>query len=198
MKKITLVFFGRSGSGKGTQAGLLMEYMKKHDPERKIIYIETGERFRRFINSDNFTAKKVKEILAAGKLLPAFLPIWIWTGLMVDEAKGDEHMVFDGVSRRPEEAPILDTALQFYAADGEKPYILFLDTHHEEARTRLIKRGRYDDKHEKIDERFRWFETDVMPAIKYFEAQKHCHFVKINGDQTIENVFKDIRKALGI
>lgn len=54
----TFIFFGPSGSGKGTQARLLIEYLEKKDPERKTVYIETGRRFRDFITEASYTAKK--------------------------------------------------------------------------------------------------------------------------------------------
>jgi adenylate kinase family enzyme len=196
MKPITVVFFGRSGAGKGTQADLLLKYLAEKYPEHKAIYVETGQRFRDFQKSANYTAGKIKEVLDAGRFLPPFLPIWTWTGFLIDNFTGKEHLVFDGVCRQPEEGPILDSALQFYGI--EKPVIILLDLHHEKARTRLIKRGRYDDKHEKIDERFKAFETGAMPSIRHFEKSPTCKFVTIDGDQTILEVFEDVKKALGI
>ncbi len=196
MKQITCVFFGRSGSGKGTQAKLLIEYLEKKDPKRKSIYIETGQRFRDFTDSGTYTSKKVKEALAQGKLLPVFLPVWMWTGLLNDEYTGKEHLIFDGVSRLLEEAKVLDSAIQFY--ERETPTILFLELHNEKATARLIKRGRYDDKDEKINERMKWFENDVMPAVNYFKRNSYYNFITVNGDQTIPEVFEDVKKALGI
>ena len=73
-----------------------------------------------------------------------------------------------------------------------------LDVHHEEVKKRLLKRGRYDDTHEKIDERMRAFESGAMPSIQYFQKSLNVTFVTINGDQTIPEVFEDIKKALGI
>ena len=195
MKQITCVFFGRSGSGKGTQAKLLLEYLGKHFPNEKSLYVETGQQFRDFQNSKNYTAGKIKEVMGAGKFLPPFLPIWTWTSFLIDHFTGSEQLVFDGVCRQPEEAQILDGALQFY---GRKPTILLLDVHHTKVKERLLKRGRYDDTHEKIDERLRAFESGAMPAIKYFEKASTCNFVTINGDQTIPEVFEDVKKALGI
>ena len=37
-----------------------------------------------------------------------------------------------------------------------------------------------------------------MPSVEYFRKVPTCKFVTINGDQTIENVHKDVLKALGI
>lgn len=196
MRQLTCVFFGRSGSGKGTQANLLIKYLEEKYAEHKVLYVETGQRFRDFQKTDNFTAAKVKEVTSAGKFLPPFLPIWNWTGFLVDHFTGTEHLIFDGVCRQPEEGPILDSALQFYGR--EKPFIVLLDVPHEEVKRRLLKRGRYDDTHEKIDERMRAFESGAMPSIRYFQKSPDVDFVTVNGDQTIENVFADIKKALHI
>jgi adenylate kinase family enzyme len=106
-------------------------------------------------------------------------------------------MIFDGVARRQEEAPILDSALHFYA-NGTTPHIVFLDTHPDAAKQRLIKRGRFDDTHEKIDARFKWFESDVVPSVRYFEKQSHCRFVSVNGDGTVEEVFAGVKRAVGL
>lgn len=197
MKPITCVFFGRSGSGKGTQANLLIEYLKKQDADRKVVYVETGDRFRKFVNqSGTYSAQRTKDVMAAGGLMPAFIPIWAWTNLLIEEYTGSEHLVFDGVSRRPDEAPILDGALAFFGRTDTA--IIVLDTSIPEATARLMKRGRYDDKPEKIAERLKWFETDVVPAIDVFRKSKNCKVLTINGDQSVEAVHTDILKALGI
>ena len=100
MKQITVVFFGRSGSGKGTQADLLIKYLEQKYSEYKVLYVETGARFREFQKTDNYTAAKVKEVTVAGKFLPPFLPIWNWTGFLVEHFTGTEHLIFDGVCRQ--------------------------------------------------------------------------------------------------
>ena len=196
MKQVTCVFFGLSGSGKGTQAKLLLKYLEEHDSPRKALYVETGARFRELQEKGTFTSVKVKEVTTAGKFLPPFLPIWNWTGFLIEHYTGAEHLVFDGVCRQPEEAPIFDSALQFYGI--EKPTIVLLETHREEIKDRLLKRGRYDDTDEKIDERVKAFENSALPAITYFRKAPTCRFVTVNGDQTIEEVFVDVKKALGI
>lgn len=198
MKQTTCIFFGKSGSGKGTQADLLIQYLSKHDPENKVVYVETGDKLRSFTKeSTSHTALMTKEVMSNGLLMPASIPIWAWSSILIDGVKtGKEHMVFDGVARRADEAPILDQALQFY---GRKNFaVILLDVPHEEVTTRLIKRGRHDDKHEKIVERLKWFDTDVMPSVNYFKKSGNCTYLHINGHQTIEDVHKDILKALGI
>jgi adenylate kinase len=199
MKPITVVFFGRSGSGKGTQAALLIEKLKELDPNNQVVYVETGERFRQFVKeSPSLSAQMTRDVMARGGLMPASLPIWAWSSILIDGIKtGKEHMVFDGVARRVDEAPILDQALQFYGRE-EKPVIILLDVPPPEVTQRLLKRGRHDDKHEKIAERLKWFETDVMPSVNYFKKSPTCRFVVVNGHQTIERVHEDVLKVLGI
>ncbi|MBI5134324.1 MAG: nucleoside monophosphate kinase [Candidatus Taylorbacteria bacterium] len=197
MKPITAVFFGRSGSGKGTQAELLIKKLKELDPANRVVYVETGAELRKMKANGTHTAKLTAEIMDKGGLMPASIPIWAWSNLLMSEvATGKEHMVFDGVARRADEAPILDQALQFYAR--EKPSIVFLDVPVPEVTDRLLKRGRHDDKHEKIAERLRWFETDVMPSVHYFKKSPTCRFLEIDGHQTVEKVHADILKALGL
>lgn len=196
MKQITCVFFGRAGSGKGTQSVMLMETLKKADPELKSIYVETGERLRKFMTGGSYSAKIVKETQNQGKLLGAFIPIWVWTGFLIDEYTGKEHIIFDGVARRPEEAPILDSAMQLYSK--QKPYVIFLDVPVPEVKTRLLKRGRHDDKEEKIAERLRAFETDIIHSVNYFKKSSTVEFFEINGHQAPEKVHADIVKALGL
>ncbi|MEN9621988.1 MAG: hypothetical protein RLZZ67_422 [Candidatus Parcubacteria bacterium] len=194
MKQITCVFFGRAGAGKGTQATMLMEALKKADPSLKSIYVETGERLRKFMTGSSYSAAIVKETLGQGKLLGAFIPIWVWTGFLIDEYTGSEHIIFDGVARRPEEAPILDSAMQLYSK--QKPNVIFLDVPVPEVKSRLLKRGRHDDKDEKIAERLRAFETDIIHSVRYFEKSPNVNFISVNGHQAAEKVHADIMKAL--
>lgn len=198
MSPITCIFFGRSGAGKGTQADLLLKLLADTDTQNKAIYVETGARFRTFIKeSTSYTAKKVAETIGSGGLMPAYFPIWMWSGLLIDELKtGSEHLVLDGVCRRHEEPPILDSAFRFY--DRKKPTVILLEVHHESAKHRLLKRGRHDDKEEKIAERMRWYEADVVKAMQFFEKDPYYNFVRINGDQSIEDVHRDVRKVLGL
>ena len=194
----TIIFFGKSGSGKGTQAALLLKSFERLDAKNRSIYIETGQGFRDLIDSgDSFVALKTKEVLDAGTFMPPFMPIWSWTQSLVHGLKtGKEHLVFDGVCRRAEEAPLLDGALQFLGRVDST--VILLDVHHDVVTDRLIKRGRYDDKQDKIVERLKAFETNAMPSVDYFKKSPNVRFVEIDGDQPIEKVHEDVLKAIGV
>lgn len=193
MNSKAFLFFGRSGCGKGTQAKLLADFLKAKG--RKVIYIETGSQFREFIKKENYSGKLAGDILRDGRLIPIFLPIWIWTNILIDNFTGEEDLVLDGLCRRREEASALDSAFDFYKI--KKPNIILMNVSKEWSFNRMMERKRADDTTEKIRNRLDWYEKSVMPSIDYFREKSECNFIEINGEQTIENVHKDIIKALG-
>lgn len=193
MSPQTIIFFGPSGAGKGTQAKLLIEKLKEKN-EREIIYIETGQRFRDFSEEASFTAKKTKKIMQTGGLLPEFLPIWIWTEYFIRHVSGEEHMILDGLSRRVHEAPILDSAMKFYGRVN--PKVISIEVSREWAKERLVGRGRNDDNLEEIDKRMDWYYQNVMPAIEFFKNNSYYSFFTINGEQTIEEVHEEIMSKI--
>jgi len=192
----TFIFLGPSGSGKGKQSELLMEKLKEKDPERKILYIETGEKLRKLAERGSYTGKEVKKILEGGTLAPVFLPIWVWTGIMMENVNGDEHILMDGMSRRIEEAYVLDSAIRFYKR--ENPMVISIEVSDKWATERLLARGRSDDNKEKIGKRLGWYHKDVTPVIEYFKNNPYYKFVSINGEQTIEEVHEEIMEKVGL
>jgi adenylate kinase family enzyme len=196
MEKQTFIFMGRSGCGKGTQADLLQEFLKKNDSEREILYIETGKRFRSFISQDSYSSQISRSMMEKGVLQPEFLAIYTWTGALIEGMKEDEHLIIDGTPRKLHEAEVLDTALQFYKRG--KPHFIFMNVSREWSEERLKNRGRGDDAVELIQKRSDWYDTDVVPAINYFRDNSNFHFLDINGEQTIEEVHQEILIKLQI
>ncbi len=192
----TFIFFGPSGSGKGTQAKLLMEKLKEIDPERNILYLETGQKFREFATEASFTARKTREVLEKGGLMPEFLPVWIWTQYLVDHMSGEEHLILDGISRREHEALIIDSALQFY--DRKEPVVISIELSPESAVKRMEGRGREDDTDAEIKRRLEWYEKNVVPAINHFKNNPYYKFIPINGEGTIEEVHKEIMEKVNL
>ena len=78
----------------------------------------------------------------------------------------------------------------------EKPNIILVNVSKEWSYTRMMERKRADDTPEKIQNRLGWYERDVLPSIEYFKSKDVFNFIEINGEQSIENVHKDIIKAL--
>ena len=196
MSPETFIFFGRSGSGKGTQADLLISYLQKKDPERKVIHIETGKQIREFLAENTYTSKLTQNIVKNGGLLPAFLPIWVWTEYLIRNFSGNEHLVLDGLSRRASEAPVLDSALSFYGI--KHPFIILLNISREWSKERLLNRGRSDDTVTDIERRLDWYDNNVLPSIEFFRTKPEYTFIEVNGEQSIEKTHSDILKITGL
>ena len=192
MQPKTFIFIGRSGCGKGTQAKILREHIEKMDSEkRKIMYLETGPRFREFIKLPGYTNQLASHITDTGGRQPDFLAVWNWAHVLIEEMTGEEHLIVDGMPRSYEEALVFDSAISFYKR--AKPTVIYIDVSREWSKKHLFTRskieGRKDDSSlELIERRLNWFETDVLPALKYFETNPGYNFVHVSGEQTIDQV----------
>lgn len=188
----TFIFIGRSGCGKGTQVELLRKYIEEHDAEKRSIYhLETGARFRDFLSKEGYSNKLAREIAEKSELQPSFLAISMWSNNFLENLKGDEHVFIDGTPRTLPETYILETALNFYKRGRAK--VIYINVSRKESEERLIARGRNDDKKTgDIEKRLNWFDSDVVPAVMYLSQSKNQDFYDIDGEQSIEDVHKEI------
>lgn len=193
MNSKAFIFFGRSGCGKGTQVKLLVDFLKSQN--REVVLIETGSTFRELSSGESYAGKLIGDILKTGRLIPIFLPIWIWTENLVKKYTGIQDLIFDGICRRYEESVSIDSAFDFY--NIEKPNIILMNVSKEWSFARMMERKRADDTPEKIQNRLDWYEKDVVPSINFFRNKDKYNFVEINGEQTVEEVHKEIMSKLG-
>lgn len=190
MKPLTIVFFGRSGSGKTTQANKLIEYIESHR-KTKVLYFETGEGFRSFIKTDGYISSLVKKSLDKGGLLPAFLPIWVWADFFIKNLKKENDLILDGICRQKSEAPVFDEAMKFI--ERGNIYIFLINTSKDWSRKRLLERGRYDDvDSDSLESRLSWFDSKVLPVLEFFKHNKDYHYAEIDGEKTIDEVHEEI------
>ncbi len=192
-QKLTAVFVGRSGCGKGTQAKLLINYLKSKS-ETPVFYLENGKTFRDLLQDKTYTGNLASSVNSQGGLQPEFLAIWAWSNLLVQNLRGDEHLIIDGVPRRFNEAPILDSAFKFYKR--EKPVIVHVKVSREWSKERLLSRGRSDDSEDVIEKRLSWFDIDALPAINYFREKPDYRLIEVNGEQAIEKVHGDLVESI--
>ena len=195
MELQTIVFYGKSGSGKGTQAQLLKKYLEEKDPAHPVLYIETGQAFREFAKLDNYTAKLVKETIEGGGLLPEFLPVWVWTKFFIEHITGKEHIILDGLGRQRDEVPVLYRAIKFYQRPSPKVVVLQLTD--EEATKRLLERHRTDDAEKEISKRLAWYGDHVGSAIGMWRSMSDVTVHEVSSVPPIEQVHKDIVGTLG-
>lgn len=193
-KPYTFLFTGRSGCGKGTQAELIKKYLEEND-KRSILYVYAGEKMRKLTEeNDSFTAKLANEIMISGGKQPDFLAVWAWSNDFVEKLEKDMHLIIDGSPRTVTEAMILDETFVFYKRENIKPIIL--DVSREWAKDKLLKRKRTDDTEEKINNRLDFYEKYVRFIIDYYEDQSKNKIIRINGEQTIEEVHQEIMRKV--
>src|SRR3989338_1228555 len=196
MTPSTFIFAGPSGSGKGTQVDLLKRYLKGKTPNITQFSSYTGDGFRALMNGTTLASKLAKRIQEAGELQPEFLAIYLWAGNLVQNLTGAEHLFIDGSPRKPAEAVVLDSAMQFYKRNPI--HLISVNVSPAEAKKRLLLRARHDDSTAEIDRRLGWYTTEDLPAIEYLKGQPGHLFDDINGEQTPEQVHRDILKALDV
>lgn len=195
MQPYTFVFFGIVGSGKGTQVKLLTDYLKAKDG-KECVYAYPGNEYRRLIESGTFVGGMIKDSITAGNLQPDFLTDSIVTNILVSNLTPDKHLIFDGYPRTIAQSQSLESMDKFFHRGNIK--IIYIELSKEEAMKRNLARGRADDTEEGLAKRFNEYVNNVVPSMKYFDGKDGYEVFTINGQQSIEDVHKDIIKALGI
>lgn len=185
----TLVFLGRSGSGKGTQVELIKKMLQPY------LYIYTGDLFRVLAKTDSFAGIKIKGVIDTGGLPDEWLASFLWQRELIEKFKGNENLIFDGTPRRLHEAEELDEVLGWLERKEDLRAVL-VDITDEEAIIRLLKRSRTDDTEESIRSRLGWFKTSTEPVIDYYE--KSGRLVRVDGIGTVDEIHQRIKKALNL
>lgn len=194
-KNQTFIFIGRSGCGKGTQADLLEQYLKENNTNDSDVYhIITGNFLRALAKEKTYTGELISHILENGLLVDEFLPVALWGKFFVDNFKGNEHVITDGMPRKLQEAILLDGAFKFYKR--EKVVVVFIDLSYESAVKRLLLRKRADDTEDAIKERLKFYDAEVAPVIDYYKNNPDYVFLHIDGEPDIPTIHKDIMNRL--
>lgn len=186
--KLTFVFVGRSGSGKGTQAIFLLRNLGL----KESYHLETGQFLRRVTKKNNSTIFLAKELMREGKILPSWMAAFTWLQKLIEKGVADKHLVFDGAPRGVWEAELIDEVIVWHGRP--LPICIYVDVSEEEATRRLLGRNRSDDRLASIRNRLRFFIKDVLPVVEYYK--KRGRLIHLDGDATIEQTSADLIKAL--
>ncbi|USN87498.1 MAG: nucleoside monophosphate kinase [Candidatus Nomurabacteria bacterium] len=195
MEPLTLIFIGPQGSGKGTQISKIKSVITKLDPNRKLLDIQTGRLFRTLTDKqDTFAQRKIKTSLSAGVLQPDFLTYVLWGQEMLQELDPDSHLLIDGFPRTVAQAKTLAGAFEFF--ERKNIHLINLDTPEDIVKERMKSRARADDTPESIESRLRWYREHVLPVIEYYREASNVTVHDIKGDESIEDVHKQVMFAL--
>ncbi|MBI2068952.1 MAG: nucleoside monophosphate kinase [Candidatus Yanofskybacteria bacterium] len=186
-KPLNLILFGRSGSGKGTQAELLAKHFKG------MLHISTGDLFRNLAEQETDAGVRIKEVLDRGGLPFDQMATTLWMHEISYKLKKGQSLLCDGLPRRFNEAENLYDFLSWLERI-ENTKALVIEISREEAMKRLLKRARSDDDKNAINQRLDWYEDRVVPAINFFKDKGLI--ITINGEQSVEDVFKEILEKI--
>lgn len=195
MQSQTIVFFGPQGSGKGTQAANLIAHLESLG-DKPVVHLETGRGFRAMAKSDSFTGQRVRELLDNGEMVPNFLTSSIVMSEIAERITEDAHLVIDGFPRNVDQARVLEQMLQFYKRPSLT--VVGLDVPDAVVIERMMGRGRSDDTPELIKERLALYHTHTSPLVSYYEEREHTNFIHVDGSQTIESVWEEIKSKLRV
>ena len=157
--------------------------------------ISTGELFRGLEEVETEAGRRVKEILKSGGLPPEEMAVMLWMHEMAFTVQEDEGVIFDGTPRRLQEAVQMDRFLEFVKRKAVTK-VIHLAVNPEEVTRRLLDRKRKDDTAEAIRKRIEYYYDEVVSTVEYYKQQNRL--IEINGEQAVEDVFRDLLVALNL
>lgn len=180
-----VVFLGPPGSGKGTQAKLIAK-------NYGLPQISTGDLFRALQTQDTDFARKVRQIMDAGGLVPDEDTIE-----MVKERLSEpdcvKGVILDGFPRTVVQARALDDLLKNTFNSSVRLVPVF-DVSREEVVRRILERskaeGRTDDTPEVANKRFEVYLKNTEPLIAYYTNKGVV--VTIDASRSIEEVSAEL------
>jgi adenylate kinase len=170
---------GVAGAGKSVQGRMLAD-------EVGLPWLSTGEFLRMLI-----AGERRKEMLA-GKLLKDEEIIALVQKIFAT-VDTDHEFILDGFPRTVGQADWLLSQVKYGQLDVTG--IVNLKASQDVVRDRLLSRGRLDDSHEAISERFKEYEETIVPILNQFKAA-NVPVYDIDGQQPVMEVHQAIKEAL--
>lgn len=183
-----LVLLGPPGSGKGTQATRLKEYLQ-------VPHISTGDLLRAEVAAGSPLGVQAKEVMAQGNLVSD----QILLGMLESRFSRPDTkngFILDGYPRNLAQADALGVLLKKigqpmdYAVQLEVPTELLV----ERIAGRAAAEGRADDTPESVRTRLKVYNDQTAPVIEYY--RQHGQLTVVNGVGSLDDVFNRLIEAL--
>jgi len=183
-----IVLLGAPGSGKGTQAALLVE-------ELNLPHISTGELLRSAIKAGTELGKKAKAVIDRGELVSDDIML----GLIeerLSQADAAAGFILDGYPRNLAQARALDGLLNRIGRPIDEALQIDVDVEMviERIAKRAAQEGRSDDTEEVVRNRMKVYSDQTAPVVDYYAQQGLLS--RVLGEGSIEEVFQRIRGVL--
>lgn len=184
-----LILFGPPGSGKGTQAALLVK-------QYGFLHISTGDMFRFELKNNTALGQEARTYMDRGDLVPDAVTIAMLRK-RVEENPDVTGIIFDGFPRTDPQAEALNELMAELGSQINS--LILLDINEEEVINRILGRGatsgRADDlKVDTIRTRYENFVNYTTPVYDYYDKMGLAH--KINGMQKIVEVAMAVDKIV--
>lgn len=184
-----LILFGPPGSGKGTQASLLVE-------KYGFLHISTGDMFRFELKNETELGKTARAFMDRGDLVPDEVTIAMLRK-RVEENPEVTGIIFDGFPRTDPQAEALNELMA--ELDTQINALVLLDVNQEEVVRRIVGRGATSGRADDLDEdtirtRYENFINYTTPVFDYYDALDLAH--KVNGMQSIQAVSEAVDKIV--
>ena len=174
-----ILFLGKPGSGKGTQAALLAQ-------KTGFSLFKTSTQLRELAEKNAHLKDKILSAMQKGDLVPYWVVMFLWLqdALKSPDTKG---IIIDGAVRHEEEARLFHEVAKWF----DRPYkILFLNVSDEEMKNRITKRAdiesRTDDNDESLAKRMHEYEEHTERAIDFFKT--NGTYIEVDGEGSIEDI----------
>lgn len=211
-----VVLLGAPGSGKGTQAKLLME---KH----QVPQVSTGDLLREAIRNKTTLGKQARAAMESGQLVPNEVVLGIISNRLED-ADTERGFILDGFPRNIDQARALDEMLRELGKPLELAVLLEVEAdillQRLTGRRTCISCGavynvytspptiedrcdecgdvlkhRPDDNETTIEQRLKVFHVQTRPLISYYREQRKLRTIQAIGD--VDDIFAGINKIVG-
>ena len=183
-----IVLLGAPGSGRGTQAALLVQ-------ELNLPHISTGELLRSAVKAGTELGIKAKAVMDRGELVSDDIMLGL-LGERLSQADAEGGFILDGYPRNLSQARALDELLERLDQPVDEALQIDVDVDLVVARIarRAAEEGRSDDTEEVVRNRMKVYSDQTAPVVDYY-AQKGL-LSRVLGEGTIEEVFQRIRGVL--
>lgn len=204
-----ILLFGPQGSGKGTQGEMLADFL--HIP-----LVVTGNIFRKNIGEETELGLKAKEFINKGELVPDQITIAMIADRLMD-SDCREGFILDGFPRNIAQADALDSitdishVLLINISDaeavkrisGRRACLQCGATYHikykpplkenicDKCSQEIVQRD--DDTEEALKKRLEIYHQESEPILEKYQDKNILH--KIKGEQSIEQVWQDVKKV---
>ena len=183
-----IVLLGGPGSGKGTQAALLME-------ELGLPHISTGVLLRAAVKAGTELGLKAKAAMDRGELVSDDIMLGL-IGERLSQPDTDGGFILDGYPRNIIQAGALDDLLKRLDRPVDEALQIDIDVEMMVSRiaTRAAEEGRSDDTEEVVRNRMKVYSAQTAPVVDYY-AHKGL-LSRVLGEGSIEEVFQRIKAVL--